>query len=307
MQAGEVDSQLRRLGLDLQRHVDGGGAVREAAHRKDVDTVHQEGRQRAVRDAARHLEQHVLVLTLHGGRVASQGLRGEVVEHDNVGTRLARLRRLVEVPRLHLHLDGKAAGRLRLLHGSGDGARSVDVVVLQHRHARQRVPVRVAAADEEAVLVHQAEGARCGLPGAGNGALPLLRLRHLHRKRHLVGDAAAARQHLQRRAFALQDPVDRTRHLADDNLVRAAALHERALLDEPLHLAAAVAEDGLDEGEARKHHRALGEEDGRVLSRAHDVAAHVERGDVVLDPLGNDLVERRREHRRGGLVSARHH
>lgn len=67
---------------------------------------------------------------------------------------------------LDLDLDGEAAGGARGRHSGGDGAARPDVVILEHGHGAKVVAVRVAAADEHTVFLHEPEP-RGGFAGAG--------------------------------------------------------------------------------------------------------------------------------------------
>lgn len=132
-------------------------------------------------------------LGLEPPRGVADLLRGEIVEHDDVGARGDGRIGLVEVPNLDLDLGGEAPCGAGGSDGRGDGGSDVidcggrggvgvgrvvgagpDVVVLEHRHMAQVMAMRIGAADEDPVLLDKAEP-RGGFAGAGEGAVPAMR------------------------------------------------------------------------------------------------------------------------------------
>lgn len=118
-------------------------------------------------------------------------LRGEVIEHNDIGARGDGGVGLLEAPHLDLHLRGEAPCRAGGGNGRGDSGRNTinrggrrrvgsvvragpDVVVLEHRHMAQVMAMRICAADKDPVLLDEAEPRR-SLAGAGEGTIPAMR------------------------------------------------------------------------------------------------------------------------------------
>lgn len=161
------------------------------------------------------------------GRIADT-LRGEVVEHDDVGAGANSRVRLLETAAFDLDFGREPTCCLGRLHGAGDsgrdglgvgGARSSvrggavvgagpDVVILEHGHGAQVVAVGVGAADEEAVFLDDAEAGR-GLAGAGEGTLPAVGAQGRHEGGALGCDAGAAGEDVESDALAEEDLTDR--------------------------------------------------------------------------------------------------
>lgn len=94
-----------------------------------------------------------------------------VVQHDDVRTRIQRLRGLFIRLAFYRDQQRKACGTAARLDGPGDGPGSPDVVVLEHDHAGEVVPVRIYATDHHTVLFDEPEaGGR--LPRPSDLALP---------------------------------------------------------------------------------------------------------------------------------------
>lgn len=90
-----------------------------------------------------------------------------VVQHHNVRSRFYRFLRLLLVSHFHIDPDGEPTHRLGRLDRLGDASFAPDMIVLEHHHRRQVVPVRVDPADEHAILFDEAEPGR-GFPGTSN-------------------------------------------------------------------------------------------------------------------------------------------
>lgn len=152
---------LRTLALrhDLEREIHMLDPLVNAARAHHIHIVTHIRLHILRRQAAAHLHQRLVApLLLQLPRADLDAIAREVVEHYDIGARRDRLVRLLERLALNLDLDAEAAGRLGRVHGLRDAALArPDVVVLEHRHRRQVVPVRVAPADQHAVLLDQAE------------------------------------------------------------------------------------------------------------------------------------------------------
>lgn len=166
------------------------------------------------------------VLLELAGRV-TDSLRGEVVEHDDVGAGVDSRVGLLETAAFDLDFGRETARRLGRLHGAGDSGRDglgvsrarssvrggavvgarPDMVILEHGHGAEVVAVGVGAADKKAVFLDDAE-ARRGLAGAGERALPAVGAQGGNKGGTLGCDAGAAGEDVEGDALAEEDLAD---------------------------------------------------------------------------------------------------
>jgi hypothetical protein len=127
--------------------------MRERAHADDVHAEFGEPADAVQRDSSRYLDDGFAAGS--GERFGELGV-GEIVEHDDVGSRRERL--VETLQRLDLDFDtyGVGGARLGASDGGGDAARSFDVVVLDEHASAQRVAVVVAASAADGVTLQGA-------------------------------------------------------------------------------------------------------------------------------------------------------
>lgn len=209
----------------LEREVDDGRALVNRARREDV---HVRARVRfhvLLGQAAADLDEERAgrlalgrPLLLQPPRRVPHAVGGEVVQHDDVRAGSDGRVGLLDAAALDLDLGREPAGCLGGLHGHRDGRRDgldrvcraaligagPDVVVLEHGHRAEVVAVRVRAADEDAVLLHDAEAGR-RLAGSREDAIPAARAEGLDQGCALGCDARAAGEDVQSHPFAEED------------------------------------------------------------------------------------------------------
>ena len=94
-------------------------------------------------------------------------VRLEIVKHDHVRTCTDGFAGFFLALALHLYFHGEASDSLRGVNRTGDAApASYDVVVLEHNHGTEIMPVRIDPADKHPVLLDKAEP-RCGFASSG--------------------------------------------------------------------------------------------------------------------------------------------
>lgn len=166
----------------------------DAARRQDIHILTREARRITLGQPPADLDQErparlppVRPEILQLARRSSHALGREIVQHDNVRPGPDRRMRLLDTPALDLDFGREPTRRTRGADGGrdrfGDGdlfacgptivlvVAGPDVVILEHGHGAEVVAVRVGAADEDAVLFHEAEaGGR--FAGSGQSAGP---------------------------------------------------------------------------------------------------------------------------------------
>ncbi len=145
----------------------------------------------------------------------------------------------------------------------------------------------VGAADQHAVLLHQAE-ARGRLAGAGQGALVAGAAQVDQQPAAHARDAGAAGENVEGNALALENAPGGPAHGRQGRLAAAVALDVGALADVPLDGASALGEDLVEEGHAGQDARRLAPEGCRARVVADHEAAHIKGGSVLGQP-GRDL------------------
>lgn len=217
-------------------------------------------------------------------------LAGEVVEHDDVRTRLDGLVGLGLALDLDLDLEREPPRALGGGDSVPDAAPAPDVVVLEHDHGAQVHAVAVGPADQHAVLLDEAEPGR-GLARARQLAAVTRRPQVDEEAPRHAGDAAAAREDVEGDALAQQDAPRGARDGGDLHLDAApflVALDVLALAGVPLDGAARLGKDLVEEGHAGQDAARLAPEGGGARGVADDEAAVVE-GRRVLGQPGGDL------------------
>jgi hypothetical protein len=169
-----------------------------------------------------------LILELSSSNL--DAIRREVIQHNNVSTSRDGLISLVEALALDLDLDSETTGRLGRTHGIGDAPCRDNVVVLEHGHSREVNTVRIDAAHEHSVLLHQAEP-RGRLAGAGKNVGVACLAQEGEQAFRLGGDAGAAGERVEGYALAEQEIAD----WAADSGTVGDGLERGAFFDVPLY------------------------------------------------------------------------
>lgn len=150
-------------------------ALMDRTRRNDIHIRARKPRHILLGQAAAHLDQKAAALALAAEAVLQPRRRrldllgAEIIQHDDVGAGLDGFGRVGLGLAFDFDFDAEAGGGLGGVHGARDAVGGgPDVVVLEHGHGGEVVPVRVAAADEHAVFFDEAE-ARGGFSGAGEG------------------------------------------------------------------------------------------------------------------------------------------
>lgn len=219
----------------------------------------------------------------------------EVVQHDNISTRLDGLVGLGLALYLDLDLNTEAADRLGGLDGVGDAAAAPYMVVLEHDHRAQIHAVGVGAAYQHAVFLDEAEPGR-GLARAGENSRVSRSADAPDEVAAGAGDTGTAGERVEGDALAEEDAADRSADRGNAHLAAVCGQVELgALLGVPLDGAAALREDLVEEGSAGDDACGFAPERSDAGALADDKAGVVHGGRVFCEPGGDGGLPRGRE------------
>jgi hypothetical protein len=237
-------------------------------------------------DPSRGFYHYVRVLAFHERSRFFQLRRGKIVKHDHVrpcGPRFLRLRQGLA---LDLYFDGKGTHPSRRSHGLGDASRAPDVIVLEHDHLRQILPVCGRPSDQQSVFFHHSK-AGSGLAGARNGPMPPCATPNVHRSPGDGGDPTCPSQNIQGRAFSKQNMACFAFDCCHMDLYR--------LLSASLVLLSLVGICGCVTGYRRRQHRSIFHSFHplhRAIQRFKD---RIKKNFSTKDPFGFSVEERSRK------------
>jgi len=276
---------LRRFRhLNLETKIDVLYGLMHGACAQNVDIVYRALLEVGLCDISTGLQQELplscplLAQTL---RYANKLGAFDIVEHDDVGPSVNCLVRFGLGANFDVEEKTEASYLACLLDSSGNRTRGPNVVVLEHDHAREVVPVRVDTSHQHSVFLDQPE-TRCSLPGASYGALEPVSSRKILDPLGLGSDPTTARQHIQGDALPEQQVPGLTGYSRDV----FHGLKGLAFFDEPDDLATQLREDFCEERGASQDgwNFAFAEEIGFPHGFTDYISAIVERGRVLGQP-----------------------
>lgn len=160
------------------------------------------------------------------------------------------------------------------------------MVVFQHHHRRQVIPMGCYSSNQQWVLLYHSE-ARRRLPGSCNLSMPSTLSAQVRKSSCVRGNTTGPAQTVESDTF----PEKNVSHPSNDRRRKTDRLKEISFYGNPLHATVETVEYGVEEGDPGQHTGALADQHRRFYLVSYDESSIVEVWRVLPQPLPSKVLQ----------------